>query len=229
MLFALISGGLSLLMRALASLSDLPGAARLPLPVVLLVMLGGTAGFVVIQLWSTIGMIRGAWLALEGEHPPLATFLRWDGRASARLLLAQLCLGALMLLVAVPIGILGFSLGNAPELLAQPAKLLVMLALTLLAAYLVVGQQFLAWVALLQGRGPRASLSLGQQVVNRSWGQALLLMLVESLLLLAGALLCGMGLLVAQPVVVCVATAAYRQLFGRDDRTGALAAPPSHS
>jgi hypothetical protein len=40
---------------------------------------------------------------------------------------------------------------------------------------------------------------------------------------LAGALLCGVGVLAAAPVSVCVATAAYRQLFGSDDRTGLLA------
>lgn len=225
--FALISGGLTLLFRGLGNVRGLPVAEQLPLPLLLLMVLGGVVGDVVVQLWSTIGMIRGAWLALEGERPALDTFLRWDGRASKRLLLAQLCLLVLLLPVAIPFGILGVSPETLPALLSQPPYLFLFLGLTVLAVYLAVGQQFLAWLAVAQGPGPGATLSLGQQVVNRTWGQALLLLLLEVLLLLAGALLCGLGLLVAQPLVVCIATAAYRQLFGGDDRTGALAPPPS--
>ena len=47
-----------------------------------------------------------------------------------------------------------------------------------------------------------------------------LLLIVESLILLIGLLLCGVGLLAASPVVFCVSTAAYRQLFGNEDTTG---------
>jgi uncharacterized membrane protein len=50
----------------------------------------------------------------------------------------------------------------------------------------------------------------------------LLLVIVQSAILLAGALLCGVGLLAAAPLSLCVATAAYRQLFGSEDRTGLL-------
>jgi len=37
-----------------------------------------------------------------------------------------------------------------------------------------------------------------------------------------GTILCGVGLLVAAPVVACITTAAYRQLFGTTDHTGLL-------
>jgi uncharacterized membrane protein len=50
----------------------------------------------------------------------------------------------------------------------------------------------------------------------------LLLVVVQSAILLAGALLCGVGLLAAAPLSLCVATAAYRQLFDAEDRTGLL-------
>ncbi len=50
----------------------------------------------------------------------------------------------------------------------------------------------------------------------------MLLIIVESLILAIGALLCGIGLLVAGPVVGCIATAAYRQLFGSEDQTGLI-------
>ena len=46
------------------------------------------------------------------------------------------------------------------------------------------------------------------------------MLIVESLILLIGLLLCGVGLLAASPVVFCVSTAAYRQLFGNKDTTG---------
>jgi uncharacterized membrane protein len=60
-------------------------------------------------------------------------------------------------------------------------------------------------------------------VVDQQWWMVLLLVIVQSAIVLAGALLCGVGVLAAAPVSVCVATAAYRQLFGSDDRTGLLA------
>ncbi len=49
-----------------------------------------------------------------------------------------------------------------------------------------------------------------------------LLGVVQFAILLVGALLCGVGLLAAAPLVLCVATAAYRQLFGSNDHTGLL-------
>ena len=42
-------------------------------------------------------------------------------------------------------------------------------------------------------------------------------------ILLIGALLFGVGLLAAFPLVLCVSTAAYRQLFDDTDNTGFLA------
>ena len=41
--------------------------------------------------------------------------------------------------------------------------------------------------------------------------------MVDSIIISIGALLCGVGLLVAAPVVACITTAAYRQLFGTTD------------
>ncbi|MGC6482805.1 MAG: hypothetical protein ACON4T_04495 [Synechococcus sp.] len=48
------------------------------------------------------------------------------------------------------------------------------------------------------------------------------LILVELLILLVGLLLCCVGLLAAYPVMICISTAAYRQLFGDEGSTGFL-------
>jgi uncharacterized membrane protein len=92
----------------------------------------------------------------------------------------------------------------------------------LLLVYLSVGQTFLPWLALLGGQGPLETLQQGRSTVDPQWWQVLLLALVQSLIVLVGLLLCGVGLLAAAPVAICVSTAAYRQLFGADDRTGLL-------
>ena len=45
---------------------------------------------------------------------------------------------------------------------------------------------------------------------------------MEVVILGIGLLLNGVGLLVASPLVICISTAAYRQLFGTEDQTGFL-------
>jgi uncharacterized membrane protein len=59
-------------------------------------------------------------------------------------------------------------------------------------------------------------------VVDPSWWWVVLLLIVDAVILVIGTLLCGVGLLVAAPVVACITTAAYRQLFGCEDQTGLL-------
>ena len=50
----------------------------------------GVVGYVVVALWGVVGLVRGAWLSLEGQRPVFRTFTRWDGAASGRLLLSTL-------------------------------------------------------------------------------------------------------------------------------------------
>ena len=57
-------------------------------------------------------------------------------------------------------------------------------------------------------------------MVDPAWPRVVLLLTLNAVLLLAGLCAVGLGLLVALPLVPCVATAAYRQLFGAVDRTG---------
>lgn len=218
-LFTLLSGALALAFQTLANLAALPEANQPPALVIVLTTLVGSLGYLLVNLWGLVGLIRGAWTALEGGRPNLGTFCRWDGGAAGRLLLRQLLFALLLFAIVLPATLLmlGFS-----QLQPWLAALPLVVALVLLL-YLAVGQTFLPWLALLGGQGPMASLQRGRQVVDQQWWMVLLLVIVQSAIVLAGALLCGVGVLAAAPVSVCVATAAYRQLFGSDDRTGLLA------
>jgi hypothetical protein len=174
---------------------------------------------VIVSLWGTTGMLRGAWTALCGERPELSTFTRWDGRAMVRLFWASLALTviiALLMGVAIALGVRVFAPIN------QALQALPILAAVVVLIYLMVNQKFLSLIALLEGPGAWGSLARGREVVDPQWGRVLLLALLEALLLLAGFLLCLVGLLAAVPLVACVSTAAYRQIFGSEDRTGLL-------
>jgi hypothetical protein len=220
-LFTLLSGSLALVFQALANLDALPEANQPASGLVVLATLVGLVGNLLVTLWGTVGLIRGAWLALEGGRPSWSTFSRWDGSAAGRLLLRQLLFGLLLFAVVLVAALLGFGFSRLqPWLAALPV-----LAALLLLLYLSVGQTFLPWLALLGGEGPLASLQRGRQVVDRQWWMVVLLLIVQSAIVIAGALLCGVGLLAAAPLSLCIATAAYRQLFGSEDRTGLLGHP----
>ncbi|MEO1003146.1 MAG: hypothetical protein AAFX65_08560 [Cyanobacteria bacterium J06638_7] len=161
----------------------------------------GTLGGVIVSLWGTAGLPRGSWMVLQGGRPDWTTFSRWDSGAAGRLLMRQLPLAVLLLVL--------ISVAAIPALVAFAVPV-----------YLLVNQTFLPWLALLEGEGPLANLQRGRQVVDPQWW--LVLLLVQGAIVLAGALLCGVGLLAAAPLSLCVASAAYRQLFGGEDRTGLL-------
>jgi hypothetical protein len=170
----------------------------------------------ILNLWGTSGLVRGAWLALKGGRPTLATFTHWDPRALLRLYLPGFLLGcgvagAVTMLVLLAV------------VLSQINALLILLpALILLGGvvYFTVSQAFLPQVALLHDDHPFAALARGAQVVNGAWTQVVQLMLMSLGLMVVGLLAAGVGYFVAWPVVVCMVTAAYRQLFGTTDHTG---------
>jgi hypothetical protein len=217
----LLTVALNVGFQGLGNLNGLPEANQPPLAVLVITGIVGTVGQVVVSLWGSIGLIRGAWTALEGGRPGWSTFSRWDGSAAGRLFLRVLLFYVLLLvvlLVGVPLTV---GLGQLQPLLgAIPALTIVVVLL-----YLSVGQSFLAWVALLEGRGPVATLQRGREVVDPQWWSVALLGLMLSAIMLSGVLLCCVGQLAAAPIALCVATAAYRQLFGREDRTGLLGRP----
>jgi len=183
-----------------------------------------------LNLWTVVGLVRGAWITLEGRRPAFLELVRWDGPAIGRVLLASLLLGLILTLIAVPLLWLmvaaldqlidlDFSLGGPVLRSVTPTPGVVLrlmlstLALVGVITYAQVNQHFLVQLASLQGSGAWRTLREGQRVVDRQWWPTLGLVALESLLLLAGVLALLLGLFVAVPVVFCVSTAAYRQLF----------------
>jgi len=188
------------------------------------VLLSGLS--LLLNLWGTSGLIRGSWLALEGRRPQLADFSHWDGRALLRLALPSLLLSWGLGLAFAMAGLLAVVLGGLQPWLA----LLPLLAALAVAIYLSVSQFFLPQLALLHDPNALDTLQAGHRDVDRHWDQVAGLAVLSFVLLVAAAFLgVGLGLLIAWPVVVCIQTAAYRQLFGPIDHTGfstkALAAP----
>ncbi|MFM7170587.1 MAG: hypothetical protein ACKOYH_07030 [Cyanobium sp.] len=187
-----------------------------------LLVLNVLAG-IVLNLWGTSGLIRGAWVALGGGRPNLATFTHWDPRALLRLYLPGFLLGCGVVGAVVMLVLLAVVVSQASALLA----LLPALVLLVGATYLTVSQAFLPQVALLHDDHPFAALARGRQVVDGAWPQVVQLMLLTFVLLVLGLLAGLVGIFVAWPMVVCVVTAAYRQLFGPEDRTGFIRSLPS--
>ncbi len=179
------------------------------------VLLSGLS--LLLNLWGTSGLIRGAWLALEGRRPQLADFSHWDAQALVRLALPSLLLRWGLGLVFAMAGLLAVVLGGLQPWLA----VLPLLAALGGAIYLSVSQFFLPQLALLHDPNALDTLQAGHRQVDRHWDQVAGLAVLSFVLMVAGAFLgVGLGLLIAWPVVVCIQTAAYRQLFGPIDHTG---------
>ena len=183
-----------------------------------------------LNLWTVVGLVRGAWITLEGRKPAFLELVRWDGPAIGRVLLASLLLSLILMLIVVPLLWLlvaaldqlldfDFSMGVpiVRSVTPTPAVVLRIVLTTVglvgLLTYLQVNQHFLVQLASLRGTGAWQTLCEGQRVVDRQWWPTLGLVALESLLLLAGVLALLLGLFVAVPVIFCVSTAAYRQLF----------------
>lgn len=145
----------------------------------------------------------------------------------ALVLVALLVAGPLLAISALvggPLLLLGWLAerpGWIPLALLQLLALALMVVLVVLVGlvgvisiYLTINQKFLVQIALLEDRGPVAIVMRGRQLIDPHWPLLLLLVVVEALLILLGILACFVGLFVAWPVVVCITTAAYRQLLG---------------
>ena len=231
--FAALLTGLQVLLLPLQERLLVEPSGR-PQPVDLLLFLLGVSLSLAVSLWGSQGMVRGAWAALEGQRPSLLSLLRWEGKGFARLLSAWTLLGLLLL---IPLLVLLAAVVIALLLLAGPAgggnqqQTLMLFATALLGFvglaavgafgllinYLGVNQQFLAQIALLEGRSGLATLRRGRRLVDPQWLLLLLLLLIKGLLLVLGGLLAfitmGIAWILAWPLVSCITTAAYRQLL----------------
>lgn len=223
-----------LLFQALAGLILLPfaaltalGAARLAEVEELMVvhpvgawiaLIAGVIGYVIVALWTVVGLTRGAWLSLEGRKPCFADFTRWDRPASARLLGSAILLAIVVAVAGAIAALIGTGLGKLNEALA----IIPMIVVAIFYVWLLVTQKFLIQVSLLGTSKATNTLGSGVNVVNPSWWMVLWLGIVEGVIHTIGGLFSYGGLLVVVPVVLCISTAAFRQLFGAEDRTGLL-------
>ena len=202
---------------------DYPDGA-LPGLIVMLVSLGavlvGVLLLGVVALLSTLGFYRGAWLALEGQKPRFADLIqliRWDRIVINRLVLAWTAEQLVLLIPLGLVGLLGFDLqrqGLAP-LLWWPLGLVALAW----AVWFSITQTFLNPLCLFGNIKPIATVRIGIREVRRQWwrmfGLNALMMGLMLVSTFASANALGMALI---PVFICIKLAAYRQLFGADDR-----------
>ena len=214
----------------------------------------------VINVWGWVGMIRGAWMALEGQSPSFADFTRWNGGSLWRLFSRQCALA--LVLVPIALLVLGVVMGAAdawavlspvfnlaitvdpsdPQLAeagetavrtlasniaTSPLAISTIVVAWIFATYIQVNQTFLGFIALLEDRGPIATITRGITVVQGQWWEVLALLILQVVIVLIGFLACLVGLFAAAPVCVCITGAAYRQLFGTSDAVGLLNGPSS--
>ena len=204
------------------------GAVRLngPEPAVLhpvaagISLVVGLVGYVVVALWAVVGLSRGAWLSLEGTKPSFRHFTRWDGAASGRLLLSGILLAIVVGLVALIAGLIGTGLGNLNAALTA----LPVIVFGIFYIWFLITQKFLIQLSLFGVKRPAETLQAGLKGVNPSWWMVLWLAIVEAIIHGIAALFSYGGLFVVVPVMICISTAAYRQLFGSQDHTGLLSA-----
>lgn len=92
--------------------------------------------------------------------------------------------------------------------------------------YLVVGYMFVLPLILDKKLDFWPAMEVSRQVVHKQWWSMFLFALVMVLILCAGALLCGVGLIVAVPVVVAALMYVYEDLFGTTGSAAAVSVTP---
>ncbi|EAQ76136.1 MULTISPECIES: hypothetical protein [unclassified Synechococcus] len=224
--FTLMGGSAQLLGQAVQNrASDALAVGEEPVTVSIGLVLAGLVLSVGSLLWLNVGLLRGAWIALDGRTPQLAELVRWQTAAMGRLL------GALLLLLLLNLLILATA-GLAAGLVSLIHPLLALVPLliggTLLVA-LFVTQIFHLPLAVAGGLSPVATFRHGRILVpSHGWELlALSLSLVLIVLLPLGLALLiawplAAGLLVTWPLALCSLTAGYQGIVDAEDR-GSLA------
>ena len=178
----------------------------------------GLIGYAIAILWCIVGLTRGAWSAMEGRKPQFSTFTRWDSRATGRLLLNWIVISLMFAVIAL---VSLFSIGLATNI---NQALAIIPAIAGLAAYtyMAINQKFWIQASLLKQENPFGNIQRSRAKVDPSWGWVALFAIAEFIIhAIATGFYLG-GLFVIFPVIVCISTAAYRQLFGTADQTGFL-------
>ena len=82
-------------------------------------LLPGFAGIIVstlVELWATVGLIRGAWLGLNGERPSFGDLIKINGPAIWRLFSRQFLLTVLLGVICATAAVLAVTAADAGEL-----------------------------------------------------------------------------------------------------------------
>ena len=178
----------------------------------------GLVGYIIVMLWGIVGIIRGAWQCLEGVKPDFKTFTRWDGEATGRLFVRGVELFVLIAVIGLICSLAGFGLAQINLALA----IIPLIIALVFFVYLSVNQKFLPFIALFNNNGSFEAIQKGRSVVDPSWGTVLWFFIVEAVINAIAAAFQYGGLFVVLPVLICISTAAYRQLFGSEDQTGLI-------
>lgn len=211
--FTLVVGSVNLLAQLAfrQSSEGLFSPAGDPAPLAMLEAAAALLAWVLSGLWLLVGLLRGAATALEGQPVRMGLLLKPDWAAMGR------SFGTIALITVVLWGVRELADATASLLillqpLLAPLPLIARLAVLL---YLAADQLLCLPITVLGGAMPLVAVQSGRRAIDPHWLQALGLLLVVSLILLAGVLLLLAGLVVALPVALCTLTAAYRQLFVR--------------
>ena len=214
--FTLLSGSANLISQLLYRYESglVLSLVGKPDPIAIALAGGAWILYALTGLWLVVGLMRGAQLALNQGQPRLGELIRVDGRAMLR------CLGSLVLILVVLALIVRLAQASSWLLtLIQPLLAPLPLVAGLAAVIYLSADQILSLpLALIGGLTPLAAFRSGRAATDPHWLQALGLTLVLLAMVLAGFLVLLVGLVVALPVAACTLTAAYQQLFGKEDR-----------
>ena len=162
------------------------------------------------NLWLITGLTRGAWMAVHGQRPTLGDLVKVDLGSWWRLFLAALLVNFGFFIIAAGAG---FAAGAVVMITPWLSILIVVIAVGV-ASIFGINQSLLPYFTTLHRLGPINAVQAGQQNVGAVKGKAFLLMLVETLMLIAGLALIVVGLFAAVPLIFCVSAAAFRQIMG---------------
>ena len=178
----------------------------------------GAIGYVIVGLWGVVGITRCAWMSLDGQRPSFRNFTRWDRAASGRLLGSAI----LLAIVLGVVGLVAALIGTGLNALNTTLTVIPVIVFGIFYIWFLISQKFLLQLSLFGVKRPVETIQAGVSGVNPSWWVVLWLGIVESVIHAVAALFSYGGLFVVFPVVICISTAAYRQLFGSQDHTGIL-------
>lgn len=211
--FTLLAGGVNLLAQLAFRLASdgLFNPAGDPVAAMALGAGAALLAWAVSGLWLLVGLMRGCDAALDGAPVPMGLLLRPHWPAMVRSC-GTLALIAVVLWGVRELGDASAALLTLLQPLLAPLPLIARLAVLI---YLATDQVLCLPITVLGDTTPLVAVQSGRHAIDPHWLQALGLLLVVSLMLLAGVLLLLAGLVVTLPLALCTLAAAYRQLFGR--------------